>query len=380
MSATGAIAGGLARWYARHARDLPWRRQRTPYGVWVAEVMLQQTQVKTVVGYWERWMRALPTIAALAAAAPARVLRLWEGLGYYHRARRLQEAARLIVREHGGRFPTQFDQILSLPGVGRYTAGAIASIAFNYPAPILDGNVIRVLSRLYGIRGDPHRHPANTRLWGLAAALVEAVGLGGDGRSGGRGEGEANPGQLNQALMELGALVCLPGQPRCPECPLRRRCVAARSGQAGQLPELPRRPRALARRWLVLVLEHRGRFLVQQRDGEGVNAHLWQFPNAEATAGDGDPSSLARRLVGMPVTSATLFHRLTHHITRYRITLEVFRACLPLHARRSAGTGTWRTLAQLDALPFSGAHRKIVAALGRQPEPDGRYRGRVRQR
>src|SRR6185295_12399866 len=168
-----ALVPRLLAWYRQNARELPWRRTLDPYAIWISEIMLQQTQVKTVIPFWERWMRELPGVRALAEAKPDTVLKLWEGLGYYTRARNLQKAAQQIVAGRHGRFPERFDDILALPGVGRYTAGAIASIAFNQPRPILDGNVIRVLTRLFGIGDDPREKRANQRLWRLAEALIE---------------------------------------------------------------------------------------------------------------------------------------------------------------------------------------------------------------
>src|SRR5213082_3345202 len=156
-----AMVRALLRWFERNARDLPWRRTRDPYAIWVSEIMLQQTQVKTVVPYWERWMRALPDLAALAKARPERLHKLWEGLGYYRRVRNMQTAARLVRDRHDGKFPERFEDVLELPGIGRYTAGAICSIAFDQPTPILDGNVIRVLTRVFGIEGDPHASATN---------------------------------------------------------------------------------------------------------------------------------------------------------------------------------------------------------------------------
>ena len=169
------IVRELLAWFGRCARDLPWRRTRDPYAVWVSEIMLQQTQVKTVWPYWERWMRALPTIGALAEARPVRIHKLWEGLGYYTRVRNMQRAAQVIVGQHGGRFPEDFDAVLALPGIGRYTAGAICSIAFNQAKPVLDGNVIRVLTRLFGVGGDPRAKATNARLWALAEELVQCA-------------------------------------------------------------------------------------------------------------------------------------------------------------------------------------------------------------
>ena len=168
-----SIVRRLLTWFRTHARDLPWRRTRDPYGIWISEIMLQQTQVKTVIPYWERWMQALPTVEALARAKPEAVLKLWEGLGYYSRARHLHAAARRMVEEQGGRFPRAFDAILALPGMGRYTAGAICSIAFNQPTPILDGNLIRVLTRLFCIRENPKAGRTTARLWHLAELLVQ---------------------------------------------------------------------------------------------------------------------------------------------------------------------------------------------------------------
>jgi A/G-specific adenine glycosylase len=162
----------LLRWFERKARDLPWRRTRHPYAIWISEVMLQQTQVKTVLPYWQRWMRKLPTIEALAKARPEKIHKLWEGLGYYSRVRNLHQAAKRILEQHGGRFPGRFDDVLALPGIGRYTAGAICSIAFNQPSPILDGNVIRVLTRIFGIATNPREKQTNALLWNLAGSLV----------------------------------------------------------------------------------------------------------------------------------------------------------------------------------------------------------------
>ncbi|MGH7972256.1 MAG: A/G-specific adenine glycosylase, partial [Limisphaerales bacterium] len=262
----------LVAWFAETARDLPWRRTGDPYGIWVSEVMLQQTQVKTVIPYWERWMRELPTIASLAKSKSEKIHKLWEGLGYYHRVRNMQRAAQLIVREHGGRFPMEFDEVLKLPGIGRYTAGAICSIAFGQPRPILDGNVIRVLTRVFGIAGDPGESETKAKLWSLAEDLVrEAPKL--TNRcppcpalpsAAGKAVPTIYPAMVrskrrvllleyalqsssvraaphaashfNQALMELGALVCSPREPKCPVCPLANGCVAFRDGRVSQLP------------------------------------------------------------------------------------------------------------------------------------------------
>ncbi|HUA67417.1 MAG TPA: A/G-specific adenine glycosylase, partial [Candidatus Saccharimonadales bacterium] len=201
----GRLVPLLLDWFSKNARDLPWRRTRDPYAIWISEIMLQQTQVKTVIPYWKRWRRELPTIKTVAGASADKIHKLWEGLGYYTRARNLQKAARQVITKHGGKFPENFDDILALPGIGRYTAGAICSIAFNQPMPILDGNVIRVLTRIFGIVENPKEKKTNARLWQLAEELVRrAV------PSPPRRGGNTTPYHsfLNQSLMELGALVC----------------------------------------------------------------------------------------------------------------------------------------------------------------------------
>jgi len=379
------IVRALLAWFSSNARDLPWRRARDPYGVWVSEIMLQQTQVKTVLGYWERWMDSLPTIALLARAKPGRVHKLWEGLGYYTRVRNMQLAARQIMREHGGRFPGQFEDILKLPGIGRYTAGAICSIAFNQPKPILDGNVIRVLSRLFGIEGNPREKTINDRLWRIAEELVlSAASMGESGQTGrrrskdsaenGTGNGYASENdvknqnhsiracsQLNQALMELGALVCTPKRPQCGICPVAGGCEALRRGQVDQLPNLSPRARVTPRRFVAFVSEAHGRFFVRQRPAGVVNAHLWEFPNAEIPQGRTNLEEAARRVLGATPASLEPLCTLRHSITRYRITLEVFWATRSGSGVRKAG---WLQRSQLARLPFCSAHKKILGKLG----------------
>jgi len=343
----------LLRWFSRHARDLPWRRRRDPYAVWISEIMLQQTQVKTVVPYWKRWMRELPDVRSLASAPDQRVLKLWEGLGYYSRVRNAQRAAAQIVDRHGGEFPRRFEDVLALPGVGRYTAGAISSIAFDEPRPILDGNVIRVLTRLFGIGGDPHGKKTNARLWRLAEELVTRA-------------GSSRCSAFNQALMELGALVCTPRAPRCGACPLRRNCNASRTGRAGELPRLARRAVVTERRVIAFVVERKGKFLVRQRLGGVVNAQLWEFPNIEAPLVDGaTPGELLREHLGLRVRALQPLGRINHSITRYRIRLEAYRVVPSRRDARLLGRDCWLSLAELDALPFTSAHRKVLEMLGR---------------
>lgn len=364
------LTRALLDWFAAHARDLPWRHTRDPYAIWVSEVMLQQTLVQTVMPYWERWMRALPTLARLAAAPADEVLKLWEGLGYYHRARNLHRAATQILRDHGGNFPAQSDQILALPGIGPYTAAAIASLAWNQPAAVLDGNVIRVLSRLFGVRQRVDRAPGRRRLERLATALVEAaaaertlpvVASKDDWR--GQRVRERPCGSLNEALMELGAMICTPRQPRCEQCPVSVVCVARQAGLVARLPLTPQRPPTVARRVLVFVCKRNGRWLVRQRAANEVNAGLWEFPSVEAR-GQASATAAARAVLGRSVRGIRPLLSLRHAITRYRLTLEVHQVTATGALRVTAG-GRWLKAGQFDTLAFSAAHRRIARHLVR---------------
>jgi A/G-specific adenine glycosylase len=339
------IAKTLETWFEQSARDLPWRRTSDPYAIWISEIMLQQTQVKTVIPYFNRWMAALPTIQKFAAARSEKVLKLWEGLGYYTRVRNAQSAARVVMSEHSGRFPSRFDDILALPGIGRYTAGAISSIAFNQRTPILDGNVIRVLTRIFGIGGDPRGKEVNAKLWDTAGVLVSVR--------------EIKPAKLNQALMELGALICVPRQPRCAECPARQHCFARLEGRIADFPALAARKPATERRFIALVVRDEDRFLVRRRPAGIVNAGLWEFPNIEIPVKTRNPGALAspfETVAGEP------FFKVRHSITRYRILLEAFEAS---HPSKTQVDGLWKTMAEMDRLPFTSAHRKVLDAVQR---------------
>jgi A/G-specific adenine glycosylase len=349
-------------WYRAQARDLPWRRTTDPYRIWIAEVMLQQTQVATVIPYWNRWVAQLPTLEALARARETRVLKLWEGLGYYRRARHLRAAARQILRDHGGVFPRDLRTLLRLPGIGRYTAGAICSIAFNQAAPILDGNVSRVLTRFLARKGDPRQGPNRRFLWAQAERLVATA-----AQLPSRG---APPcADLNQALMELGAVVCTPRAPRCAVCPLACPCAARRTGRVEAFPASRQSRRALRRRMAVFVLERHGRFLLRRRPTSSVNGGLWEFPSAELQPGGSSARGLAEAEFGARRALQPLL-QFNHTITRYRIRVEVYRLTLARPLRRSRPRERWCGPRQLAALPLSAAHRRIARALkafDRQP-------------
>lgn len=398
------IVASLLGWFSTNARDLPWRRTQNPYAIWVSEIMLQQTQVKTVIPYWERWMQALPTIADAARAPSDQIHKLWEGLGYYTRVRNLQKAAQMIVTRHGGKFPESHAAVLELPGIGRYTAGAICSIAFNQPTPILDGNVIRVLTRLFAIGENPKDKAANARLWKLAEALVKQSVSGSTPAPGvaGRALASSNPAVrtpangtahssgtippcgtakarktapeagalpiprasfLNQSLMELGALICTPRNPQCLICPVQKQCEAFRQQRTEEFPNLGEPAAATAREFMAFVVEHRGHVLVRQRPAGVVNAHLWEFPNIEHTGEPADPMAVFAGLFGVKAPEISPFRTVKHSITRYRITLSAHQARLA--KRPSTPAGDWVRLDRLAELAFTAAHKRLASAAAR---------------
>lgn len=293
----------LLAWYEGAKRPLPWRDHPTPYHVWVSEIMLQQTRVAAVVDYYHRFLTRFPTVTELAGADEASLMKCWQGLGYYSRARNLQRAAQVIVSEHGGSFPADYAAIRALPGVGDYTAGAIASIAFSLPYPAVDGNVLRVVSRLTADRRDITL-PATRRA--VTQALAEVMPV-------------KAPGAFNQALMELGATVCLPnGAPLCGLCPARDFCLAHRKDLTAQLPvKAPKKPRRVEER-RVYLLFHGGRVALRQRPGKGLLAGLWEFPNT--LAGEEPPLELPpAEFAG---TGRHIFTHIEWHMTAYT-------TCLP---------------------------------------------------
>ena len=305
--------------------------------------MLQQTRAATVAPYWTRWIQTFPDVQTLARANPTRVLKLWAGLGYYSRARNLQQSARKIMKNHDGQLPRDAPSLQSLPGIGRYTAGAICSIAFNLPEPILDGNIIRVLTRLFAIEGNPKSAETERRLWTLAEKFVTTT---------------TEHGALNQALMELGATVCRPRNPLCSECPLKRSCTALRSGEPETYPHGKKRPKMLKQHWRVLVIKDNGDFLIRQRPRGELNAGLWEFPTLESDNAHA-PANWATVLAGSPVKRPHQISTLSHSITRYRIRIGVWQTGL----RGPRPAGCWVAQSELGKRALAGAHRKILEAL-----------------
>ncbi len=344
-----SFARRLLAWFGRHRRDLPWRRTTDPYRIWASEIMLQQTQVATVVPYFERFVDAFPTVKALAAADEHDVLRQWEGLGYYRRARQLHRAARVIVEDHGGKFPRTLAEVRSLPGIGRYTAGAIVSIAYGLPAPILEANTIRLLSRLFDVRSDVSTSAAQQRLWRLAEAILPP----------------RNCGDFNQALMELGSLVCTPKGPRCDVCPVHELCAAFERGRQDEIPAPRRKPATTAVREAAVVLWRQERVFVRRRKAGERWAGLWdflRFPLAarRGTAVQRELGEKVRQQAGLSIAEARRIATLKHGVTRFRITLDCYAADCP-RGRSSLAPGEWRWIdpADLANLPLSVTGRKL---------------------
>ena len=310
MSEPFLIAQPLLHWFWANHRVLPFRSDPTPYHVWVSEIMLQQTRVAAAVPYYERFVQELPDIPALAACEEERLLKLWEGLGYYSRVRNLQKAARIVCEQYGGQLPGDLAALKKLPGIGDYTAGAIASISFGIPAPAVDGNVLRVFARLYNDEGDIMQ-PA------VKAATTQKVMA--------QQPAEA-PGDFNQALMELGALVCTPGQPDCTACPLQALCLGRQSGNPARLPQkAPKKARKKCELTLCLAQDAAGRWLLQKRGEQGVLAGLWQPPVlAEEALDEKMALAAAQKLLPAavllkekPLKAKHIFTHLEWHMTAY---------------------------------------------------------------
>jgi A/G-specific adenine glycosylase len=351
LGRVGPIRERLLVWYESQRRDLPWRRTRDPYAIWVSEVMLQQTQVKTVLGYYERWMQRFPTVTALAGAAEADVLHAWQGLGYYSRARRLLEGARAVSERHAGELPRDVGALLELPGIGPYSAGAIASIAFGLPEPIVDGNVVRVLCRLFALRGDPAKAPLKPQLWQLARALVPAE----------------RAGELNQSLMELGATVCTPTSPRCPQCPVREQCSGLEQGVELDLPELAKRKSPTAVRTAAAYVREGERVLLRQMPARAPRwAGLWVLPFVELGADETPLAGAERALreLGSQGSARALLREARHTITRFRITLQVVSCELAAGSVQASAVGFF-TAAQAEKLALPSVHSRLLRALER---------------
>jgi A/G-specific adenine glycosylase len=343
----------LVRWYRKHRRDLPWRNTRDPYAIWVSEIMLQQTQVATVVPYYLAFLKAFPTVKRLAAADEHDVLRRWEGLGYYRRARQFHAAAQVILERHGGVFPKDLAAVNCLPGIGRYTAGAIVSIAFDQPAPILEANTVRLWSRLVGYSGDVTRTAGQQLLWQHATDVLPAHGSR----------------ELNQALMELGSLICTPQAPACDRCPLMELCVAYATGEQDTIPRAKAKVKFESVHEAAVVVR-RGERVLLRRCAPGERwAGLWDFLRFPVAARGGkalvcELTAKVREQSGLEIAGLTRFTTLKHGVTRFRITLDGFLAECPHAPSELADENLkWVRVDQLDQFALSTTGRKLSRLL-----------------
>lgn len=353
-----AFAPALLAWFDANAADMPWRGQRDPYRVWLSEVMLQQTQIETVKPYYARFLAVYPTVQDLAAASLDDVLKLWEGLGYYSRARSLHKAAQIVAYQLDGQFPTSAADLQALPGIGRYTAGAIASIVYDEAAPVLDGNVIRVFSRLYDIPDDVTASAANKRLWDTADTLVP----------------QDRPGDYNQALMELGQTHCRRKSPDCAACPVSDFCAAYANGTQHERPVKKRRPPTPHYDVAAgMVWDDAGRVLIAQRPADGLLGGLWEFPGGKQEPDETLPMCLQRELreeLGIEVEVGELFVVVKHAFTHFKITLHAFTCKLatdsPPPQTIEAQAIAWVTPSALSRYSFGKADRQVIAELERR--------------
>ncbi len=338
-------------WYRQQGRQLPWRETRNPYAIWISEIMLQQTQVKTVLPYYQRWLQLFPTVHDLAAADQQSVLKAWEGLGYYARARNLHKAAKVIVEQHQGQFPDEFEAVVALPGIGRTTAGGILSAAFNQSLPILDGNVKRVLARLIALRQPPSQ--ALSQLWELSTALVSPH--------------EAR--DFNQALMDLGATVCTRHRPACLICPWRSPCAAYNQNVQLEIPMTETRaPLPHKQIGVAVVWNEQGQILIDRRPQSGLLGGLWEFPGGKIEPEEAVEDCIRRELqeeLAIDVAVGDRLITIDHTYTHFKVTLNVF------HCRHVAGEPQpikcdevrWVDVSELDQFPFPKANGQIIEAI-----------------
>ena len=311
LPVTKRITDALLDWYDAHKRTLPWRGIHDPYRTWVSETMLQQTRVETVLSYYDRFLEAFPTVEALAAADIDDVLKMWEGLGYYRRARNLHKGAQQVVAQFGGAIPSDPAELLSISGIGEYTTGAIASIAFDVPVPAVDGNVIRVVSRLFGVRENAGIPSVKRQITALASSLVDAQ----------------RPGDHNQAMMDLGATICVPGTPDCAACPLQAFCAAYAEGDPEELPVLPRKNPPKIIDYDVLLIVSQGRVLMRRRT-EALLEGMWVFPMLEGHEKAASIAAAAKRRIGVKTVyeapAGEAKHVFTHQV--WQMKLHILRA------------------------------------------------------
>ncbi len=362
MTLNSDFISPLLVWFESAAADLPWRQTIDPYQIWLSEIMLQQTQVTTVIPYYERFLEAFPTIQALADASQDDLLKQWEGLGYYSRARNLQAAAQQVMQDYHGQMPTTVEDLLKLKGIGRYTAGAIASIAFGKAAPVLDGNVIRVFARLFDVADDVSQPSTKNALWDMAEALVRDVPIG-------------HAGDYNQALMELGRTVCKPKNPLCKHCPIADYCVALRNNVQNERPiKAKKSPTPHYDVTCGLIWNSAGDLLITKRPDDALLGGLWEFPGGKIEDGETLEACIARELweeLGIIVEVGALHIRVKHAYTHFKITLHAFHCTLkpdsPAPTCHACQDFQWVQIKDLPNFAFSRADRYIIDDLLERP-------------
>ncbi|GAB6085416.1 A/G-specific adenine glycosylase [Alkaliphilus crotonatoxidans] len=339
----------LLLWFKENKRDVPWRKTKNPYFIWVSEIMLQQTRVETVIDYYQRFIEHFPTVQALAEATEEEVLKRWEGLGYYSRGRNLHRAAQKIVQEHGGKLPDQLGDLLKLPGIGDYTAGAIMSIAFNQAIPAVDGNVLRVFSRLACIEGDILDKTTVQEIRQLAAEVMP----------------KENCGDYSEALMELGALICIPQGPKCHQCPVQGHCEAYRAGKQQDLPIRINKTKVKRLNKVVLWLEYEDKVLVKKNPQEGLLAGLWVLPTLETSQVMNEAQSLSGLEQYFPgITGVCHQGKTTHIFTHQRWEIDIISAHSSAADISIEKEGyQWITKNKVRELPLPTLYRKIINTL-----------------
>ncbi len=341
----------LLNWFARYSRDLPWRRSYLPYHIWISEIMLQQTQMERGTAYFERWIKRFPDIASIAEASEEEILKYWEGLGYYSRARNIHKAAQLLMKKNGGQLPADRTSLLAMPGIGKYTAAAIMSLAFNKDVPLVDANIERLFARLFNIETPIKDKGQQTFIWRNAKEILP-------------------PGQarnFNQALMELGALVCRPRNPNCTVCPVHNHCQSLTLGVVDERPVPGKTTDTIRIEMVTGFLQKGGAIFIQKRPPNGVWANLWEFPGGRIEAGETPAEALVREYMEeteMNIGNLSKITTVKHSYTRYRVTLHCYTCFLLNGPQRpvlhEAQEYRWITPLDLHRFAFPAGHRKLI--------------------
>jgi A/G-specific adenine glycosylase len=355
-NANKRLIDALLAWFEKEKRQLPWRETRDPYRIWISEVMLQQTRVTTVIPYYQRFLEIFPDVVTLAKAKDGALMKTWEGLGYYARARHLREAAKMIVKKHDGKLPASREELLLLRGFGAYTAASVASLAFGEDCAAVDGNVMRVLARVYAIESDIRKSAAKREFQRIADTLLP----------------QGRAGQFNEALMELGATICKPKNPACAVCPIRRHCRAFAEGRVNELPRKSPKAEIPHHQIAIGVVHKNGKVLIALRPSEGLLGNLWEFPGGKLNREESLEECCRRETLeetGLEVEVGTCFSIVEHSFTHFRITLHAFH-CRYVRGKASPKSSQkirWVKLAELEEYAFPKANKKIIEDLRGSP-------------